>query len=114
MLVIANSAAVSIRVHITFQIMFFSRHTPRSRIAGSYGSSTFSFFSGTSILFFRVGVPAYIPTNRVGGFPSLQGVDVLSVRETGIARVGGVGQWRKKFLFTLEHEMIKSKGAEVT
>lgn len=38
----------------------------------------------------------------------------LSVRETGIARVGGVGQWIKKFLFTLEHEMIKSKGAEVT
>ena len=59
-------------------------------------------------------VPAYIPTNRAGGFPSLQGVDVLSVREPGIARVGGVGQWRGKFLFTLEHEMINSKGAEVT
>ena len=52
--------------------------------------------------------------SRVGGFPSLQGVDVLSVRETGIARVGGVGQWKKKFLFILEHEVIKSKGAEVT
>ena len=30
-------------VHVSFQIMFFSRYMPRSGIAGSYGSSTFSF-----------------------------------------------------------------------
>ena len=28
-------------------------------------------FKGTSILFSLVAVPIYIPTNRVGGFPSL-------------------------------------------
>ena len=30
-------------VHISFQIIFFSGYMPRSRIAGSYGSSIFSF-----------------------------------------------------------------------
>ena len=30
-------------VHASFQIMFFSRHMPRSGIAGSYVSSAFSF-----------------------------------------------------------------------
>ena len=40
---IVNSATVNIRVHVSFQIMFFSRYTPRSGIAGSYGRSAFSF-----------------------------------------------------------------------
>ena len=31
------------RVHLSFQITFFSRYMPRSGIAGSYGSSIFSF-----------------------------------------------------------------------
>ena len=30
-------------IHVRFQIMVFSRYMPRSRIAGSYGSSIFSF-----------------------------------------------------------------------
>ena len=38
-----NSAAVNIRVHASFQIMVFFRYMPRNRIAGSYGSSIFSF-----------------------------------------------------------------------
>lgn len=38
--------------------------------------------------------------------------DVLSVREIGIARVGG-GQWIKKVFIYFGAEMIKSKGAEV-
>ena len=42
-LVIVNSAAVNIGIHVSFQLMFFSRYTPRSGIAGSYGSSIFSF-----------------------------------------------------------------------
>ena len=41
----------------------------RSGIAGSYVSSIFKFFWGTSILFSIVAAPIYIPTNSVGGFP---------------------------------------------
>ena len=44
-LAIVNSAAVNIRVHVSFQIIVFvfSRYMHRSRIAGSCGNSTFSF-----------------------------------------------------------------------
>ena len=38
-----NCAAVSTGVHVSFLITVFSRYMPRSRIAGSYGSSIFSF-----------------------------------------------------------------------
>ena len=43
-LAIVNSAAMNIGVQVSFQIRVFSRHMPRSGIAGSYGSSIFSFF----------------------------------------------------------------------
>ena len=42
-LAIVNSAAVNIGVYVSFWIMVFSRYMPRSGIAGSYGSSIFSF-----------------------------------------------------------------------
>ena len=42
-LAIVNSAAMNIGVHVSFQIMVFSRYMPRSGIAGSYGNSIFSF-----------------------------------------------------------------------
>ena len=42
----------------------------RSGIAGSYGSSIFSFW-GTFILFSIVAAPIYFPTNSVGVFPFL-------------------------------------------
>ena len=38
-----NSAAVNIRVHVSFWITVFSGYMPSSGIAGSYGSSIFSF-----------------------------------------------------------------------
>ena len=43
-LAIVNSAATNIGVHASFQIMVFPRYMFRSGIAGSYGSSIFSFF----------------------------------------------------------------------
>ena len=45
-LAIVNSAAVNIGVHVSFQmrVFAFSGYMPRSGIAGSYGSSIFSFF----------------------------------------------------------------------
>ena len=40
---IVNSAAMSIGVHMSFQIRLLSGYTPRSPIAGSSGNSIFSF-----------------------------------------------------------------------
>ena len=42
-LVIVNSAAMNIGVHVYFGIIVFSGYMPMSGIAGSYGNSTFSF-----------------------------------------------------------------------
>ena len=42
-LAIVYSAAMNTGVHVSFRIMVFSGYMPRSRIAGSYGSSIFSF-----------------------------------------------------------------------
>ena len=42
-LAIVNSAAMNIVVHVSYWIMFFSGYMPSSGIAGSYGSSIFSF-----------------------------------------------------------------------
>ena len=42
-LAIVNSAVVNIGEHVSFWIMVFSGYMPRSGIAGSYGSSIFSF-----------------------------------------------------------------------
>ena len=42
-LAIVNSAAMNIVVHDSFWIMVFSGYMPHSGIAGSYGSSIFSF-----------------------------------------------------------------------
>ena len=40
---IVYSAAMNIRVHVSFWVMFFSRSVPRSGITVSYGNSIFSF-----------------------------------------------------------------------
>ena len=42
-LAIVNSPTMNTGVGVSFQIMFFSRYMPRSRIAGSYDSSMFIF-----------------------------------------------------------------------
>ena len=40
---IVNSVAMNIGVHVSFGIMVFSGYMPSNGIAGSYGSSIFSF-----------------------------------------------------------------------
>ena len=50
------------------KVLIFFDYIPRRGIAEIYGSSIFS-FSGASILFSFIGLPIYIPTNRVQGFP---------------------------------------------
>ena len=42
-LAVVNSAAVNTGVRASFQVMVFSKYMPKSGIAGSYGSSVFSF-----------------------------------------------------------------------
>ena len=38
-----SSAAVNIQVHVSFLVKVLSRYSPKSGMAGSYGSSIFSF-----------------------------------------------------------------------
>ena len=82
-LAIVNSAAMNIGVHVSFQIIVFSRYMPRSWIADQ-----FLIFWGTSILFSIVAVPIYFSTNSVGGFLFLQ--HLLSVDLLMMAVLTGV------------------------
>ena len=61
-LAIVDAAAVNTEVHVSFQtgIFVFSWYIPRSGIAGSYGSSIFSFLR-TSVVVATI----YIPTNSI-------------------------------------------------
>ena len=70
---IVNSAEVNIGMHASFQILVSSIYMPRCGINGLYGKSIFSFefFKEAFILFSKVAVSAYNPTNSAREFPSL-------------------------------------------
>ena len=77
-LAIVNSAATNIWVHISFEIMVFSRYMPSSGIVGSYGSSLFSFISNPHIVLHSSWINVH-STNSVWGFPFLHTLSAFTI-----------------------------------
>ena len=72
-LVIVNSAAANIGVHVSFWTMVFSGYMPRSGIAGSHGSSIFCFkvhLDGKSTILFNFETSCSTTWQHKDAYPS--------------------------------------------
>ena len=65
-----NSTTINIGMHVSFWIMVFSRHIPRSWIAQWYESSICSFLSNLHTAL-PIAAPTHLVTNSVEVFPFL-------------------------------------------
>ena len=77
-LAIVNSAAMNIRVHLSFSMKILYRNMPSSGVAGSYNSFIFSFLRYLHTDLQSV-VPIYIPPNSGGGYFSPHPLQYLFV-----------------------------------
>ena len=62
LIIVENSTAINIGVHVSFQIVVFSIYMSRNRIEGSYGNFVFSFLRNLHTVL-HIG-----STNTVGAF----------------------------------------------
>ena len=67
---IVKSAMMKTGVHVSFWVMFLSGYMNRMGLQGVIVALSLVFLRKLHIVF-AVTVPVYIPTNSVGGFPSL-------------------------------------------
>ena len=67
---IVKCPTVNTRIHVSFQIMVFSRYLPEDGIAMSYGTFIFSFLREFHSVH-HSGCTSWIPNKNVEGFPFL-------------------------------------------